>query len=316
MCERKKRIQQYKSLINAFADPCDDTIYHYTSSEGIRGIIEKSELWLSNASFVNDTTECSALQQTTELFDSSNLKNEYVRKRWEAFTKSPDKSNDTYIASFSRGEESLDQWRAYGAFRIGFDAKRLAKRPFNLYQCIYNTDEIKRWILEKSELDEWRGDCLNDQLKRGAAWSIIYAASRKFKNNYFENERETRLLVVSHPIWGPFENSPSMYEDEPPIHYRDHAGYNLPVPYVKFYLIEEEGRGDHQGPPSKESYFDMKERKLKEEKKKRKLLPITEIMIGPMRHQDEAELACEILLNDQGYRDVTVNVSSIPYRGV
>ena len=63
MCERKKSIEQYKSLINVFADPCDDTIYHYTSSEGIRGIIGKSELWLSNAIFFNYTAESNALQQ-------------------------------------------------------------------------------------------------------------------------------------------------------------------------------------------------------------------------------------------------------------
>lgn len=316
MCERGKRIEQYKSLINAFADHCEDTIYHYTSSEGIRGIIENSELWLSNASFVNDTTECSALQQETKLFDGGDLKNEYVRKRWKEFIKSHDKSNDTYIASFSRGEESLDQWRAYGTFRIGFDAERMTNRPYSLFQCIYNKEEIKRWILGKSELEEWEDDCLNDQFKRGAAFSLIYAASRKFKNKYFENERETRLIVVSHPSWEPYENSPSMYEDEPPIHYRNHAGYNLPVPYVKFFLIKEEGRGDHQETPSKESYFDMKERKLKKEEEKRKLLPITEIMIGPMQHPKAAKLACEILLKDQGYRDVKVIISSIPYRGV
>ena len=60
----------------------------------------------------------------------------------------------------------------------------------------------------------------------------------------------------------------------------------------------------------------MKERKLNEEKiKKKSLLPITEIFIGPMLHQKEAEIACRILLKDKGYEKVKVNVSDIPYRG-
>jgi hypothetical protein len=61
----------------------------------------------------------------------------------------------------------------------------------------------------------------------------------------------------------------------------------------------------------------MKERKLKEEAaKQRELLPITEVMVGPMAYQKEAKAACEILLSERGYEQVPVTESDIPYRGI
>ena len=62
----------------------------------------------------------------------------------------------------------------------------------------------------------------------------------------------------------------------------------------------------------------MKERRLEEENAKiRELLPIKEILVGPMRdqEQEEAKLACEILLSEKGYEGVEVKASEIPYRG-
>ena len=65
-----------------------------------------------------------------------------------------------------------------------------------------------------------------------------------------------------------------------------------------------------------ETAMEMKQQKLNEEKsRKRDLLPIVDILIGPMIHQEEAMIACKILLKDKGYSNVKVNISDIPYRG-
>lgn len=311
-----KRIEQYKRLVKAFADPCNSIIYHYTSAEGLKGIIENSDIWLTNATFVNDTTECRALQMEKSLFDGIDFSNKYVADKWRRFIQYPD-DNNTYIASFSRGKESLEQWRAYGNFRIGFKAKDLVKRRFNLYECVYHKEQIKKWILKKSEVKEWEGDSLNDGSRKGAAFNLIYAASKKYKNKHFKEEREVRLVVISNHTWRPFySNSPSMFENDPPIHYRTHPIYKIPVPYVKFFIGDEKESENEQKEEVKETSRQMKERKINEEKNKRRnLLPITEVLIGPMLHQKEAEIACKILLKDKGYENVKVNVSSMPYRG-
>ena len=312
MAERAKLIVQYDRLLKKFADPCRNTIYHYTSAEGLKGIIENSEIWLTNVAFVNDITECKALQMEKDLFNDGELTNEYIKEEWDKFIQGSDINYDTYIASFSSGEESLDQWRAYGNFRIGFEANKLIKRRFNMYKCVYSKSEIKNWIFKKEKVKEWASDSLDDEYKRGAALNLIYAASKKYKNKHFKNEKEFRLIVVSHHTWEPFPNSPSMYKDDPPIHYRDHSAYKMPVPYVKFFIDDDKNKNTAQFETSNE----MKGRKLKEEKtKKRGLLPITDILIGPMFHQEEARIACKILLKDKGYENVKVNISDIPYRG-
>ena len=139
--------------------------------------------------FVNDTTECNALQKEPNLFIDSDFTNQYVWNQWNTFIKSPDTNDNTYIASFSRGEESLEQWRAYGNFRIGFDAKKLNRSPFNLYQCVYLKEKIKNWILSKSKVKEWNADFLDDNFKNLAAFELIYIASRKYKNKYFQIQK-------------------------------------------------------------------------------------------------------------------------------
>jgi len=296
----------------AIADPVDEVIYHYTSAEGLRGIIENSEIWLTNVAFVNDKTECKALQEEKALFKDKDFTNSFVRDMWNRFDRHPDDNFDTYIASFSRGPETLDQWRAYGNFRIGFNANKLMSPRSNVYQCVYIKNKIKNWILKKERLKEWQGNSLTDEYKRGAAYNLIYAASMKYKNSHFKNEREVRLISISHHTWKPFPNSPSMFKDDPPIHYRNHPVYKTPVPYIKFIIDKDEA----QPIIVSETEIEMKQRKLKEENiRKRDLLPIVEILVGPMLHQEEARISCKILLSDKGYENVKTNLSKIPYRG-
>lgn len=312
MNERFNRLEQFESLMSALADSVDDMIYHYTSAEGLRGIIENNAIWLTNVAFVNDKTECKALQAEKDLFEDSDFTNDFVKNQWKSFIQSPYNDNNTYIASFSREEESLGQWRAYGNFRIGFKDDKLIGPYSRLYPCVYSKQEIKDWILEKEKIKEWNGKDLNDEYKRGAALNLIYAASKKYKNIHFEQEREVRLISISHHTWEPYPNSPDMFKEDPPIHFRDHHVYKIPVPYVKFVIDDDEPKPITIG----ETEEEMKRRKLDEEqKRKRDRLPIEEILIGPMLHQEEAEIACKILLSDKGYKKVKVNLSNIPYRG-
>jgi hypothetical protein len=314
MIDRKEYLKQFENLINAIADKCEGIIYHYTSSNGLLGIIENSELWLTNTAFVNDTSECKALIEEMNLSHDVRFSNKHVIEAWERFKQNP-KGTDTYITSFSKGEDNiLEQFRAYGNFRIGFDANKLRENPFNIFSCVYNKEEIYDWIVEKSNLKEWDENLLDDMAKSGAAFSLVYAASRKYKNHYYRNENEVRLIVTSHHTWEPYTNSPSMFQNEPPIHYRYNSKYSFSVPYVKY--IQFEKNIDYYTKLQSKTYVELKREKLSnEDKLERKLLPITEVLIGPMPHIREAVLACQILLNDNGYTSVPVKLSKIPYRG-
>src|ERR1039458_6661183 len=99
----KRIIRDQLSLRQAFADPCRGTIYHYTNAEGLRGIVDKHEIWMTNTAFVNDPTECKALSNAKDLFAETDLSNEFVKKAWADFLDPVYKDyNDYYIASFSK----------------------------------------------------------------------------------------------------------------------------------------------------------------------------------------------------------------------
>ena len=317
MSNHEQKIEQYKRLIKTFTDPLeDDLIYHYTSEEGLRGILTNHEIWLTNTAFVNDTTECKALKSKKDLFDEEDFSNPDVKKAWFDYFNDKD-DNALYTVSFSRTKDFLGQWRAYGSYSIGFETNKLAKSNFNLYECVYDKKEIKKWILAKEKADDWGGKYLNEQAKRMAAHSLIYVASMKYKNVNYKTEREVRLIAVSNHSWGMYSNSPEMFERQSPIHFRGHSVYKAPLAYVKFFFSNDELEEDKLSTTRQEKTEEqLKRKKLEwEANQTRELLPIREIRIGPMVHQKEAELACEILLSEKGYKDCKVISSDIPYRG-
>lgn len=311
------KYEQLMRLIQAFSEPYRGTIYHYTSADGITGIIDKHEIWMSNTAFMNDTTELNMLQNAKATFKDSDFTNAAVRHEWHEMLKQQrfyeNRQNVYYMASFSRKKDSLEQWRAYGNFCIGFDARKLAvgKRVF-LYSCLYTENDTRRWVLKKEKIDEWKG-LGDDEERRKGAYNLFYVASMKYKNRHFKSEREVRLIASSHHNWF-YNNSPEMYEYDLPIHFRCHRVYGFPVPYVKFFI---EDNSNDSPRMKKETEKEMKERKLKEEgTRPRKLLPITEVIIGPMARQTDAKVACQILLSERGYKAVRVTESDIPYRGI
>ena len=316
MTPREKGNKQLRRLVASFADSFDDLIYHYTSPAGLRGIIDSGELWLTNTAFVNDTTEGIALKKKTYLFKKGDLKNEFLQEAWDSFiNKDSIEDNVYYMISFSEKRNSLDQWRAYGSYCISFEAKELARRGFSLFGCVYPEYKIKEWILDKASVPEWNGPYLDDQRRLMAAHELIYTASKKYKSFYYKSEQEIRLIAVSHHSWG-YPNSPGLYGKEPPIYFRDHPAYKVPIPYVKFFLSGDTESNEQQYDGTGKTEQEIKaEKRNKEKEQKRELLPIREIRIGPMPQQKEAELACQILLTEKGYRDVEVIPSKIPYRG-
>jgi len=279
---REQHLKQVNELIKTFADPYDGIIYHYTPAKGFQGIIESGEIWLTNTDFVNDTIECNALQKEADLFGKGEFSfNRYVEKWWQNFLKYKDKRNTYYITSFSKKPDSLEQWRAYGNICIGFEAQRLKKSGFYLYECVYSKEEIKSWILEKAKAKEWmlsepdrtrkfisKGGVLttsHEDGRDGAAFSLIFNASIKLKHVCYRNEKEVRLLAVSHHDWGRYPDSPSMYEKDPPIHFRLHPAFEVLVPYVRFFIpAQPEEECD-----SIENYEGKTELQIKEEKREK-----------------------------------------------
>jgi len=288
---RADKYEALGKLIQAFSERYEGTVYHYTSADGISGIIDKHEIWMSNTTFMNDTTELKALENATGILKDNDFTNDAVKERWHKMvdrTRANEmREPDCYMASFSRKRDLLEQWRAYGNFCIGFEAGKLAmtRRKIFLYECLYTEDELRKWILAMERIPEWTG--LPDEQKQrdNAAFNLVHVAPMKYKNKHFSTEEEIRLVAISHHNWS-FANSPGLYENDLPIHFRPHRIYGFPLPYIKFF-IERKSNNRPQG--TQEAETQMKERKLNEEAaKQRELLPITEVIVGPMAYQREA----------------------------
>jgi hypothetical protein len=318
--DKDKRSKVMERLQNKIKDRVTGTIYHYTKAEGFKGIIETNEIWMTNARFVNDKTELKASIEGSDIFNDIRFENAEFNK----FKSSSREVNldDYYLASFSKStkENSLAQFRAYGNYCIGFDAKKLNNNKSSLYKCVYSIIDIKKWIVRKDKLKEWKNECFEGEeckYHRLIAFSdVLSARFGKLKNRYYESEKEVRLVAVSSVSWE-FPNSPELYCEESAIYFRYDDFFNVPVPYVKFFIpkkqidieeLEELVRGKSQ--------IETKQIiKNLEMKRERELLPINEVIIGPMQYQEEVLRATKIFLLENGYDEVNVRLSDIPFRG-
>jgi len=124
------------------------------------------------------------------------------------------------------------------------------------------------------------------------------------------------LIVRSDHSWGWYTDCPGMFAKQPPIHFRDHPVYRMPVPYVKFFVVSPGTETRFGEEAQGQTLAEVKRRRLKQEAAlSRDLLPIKEVRVGPMVQQEETMLACEIMLCEKGYENVPVIASKIPYRG-
>ena len=96
-------------------------LYHYTSVNGLRGILDSGNIWATHLGFLNDLSEGKAARE-----------DEAYRARLEEI----DKRSPLFIASFCRHQEShqqkhglLSQWRGYagegGGYCVVFDEDAL-----------------------------------------------------------------------------------------------------------------------------------------------------------------------------------------------
>ena len=159
-------------------------LYHYTSVNGLRGIIDSGNIWATHLGFLNDLSEGRAARA-----------DEAFRARLEE----TDKRAPLFIASFCRHQEPhqrknglLSQWRGYagegGGYCVVFDEAAL-----DVLVEAEHRDEPGLTILKKDIL--YAGDGGNG-LPPGADF-LDRAAF--VKNEVFREENETRITLAVPP---------------------------------------------------------------------------------------------------------------------
>src|SRR5438128_1429876 len=108
------------------------TFFHYTTAAGLEGIVREAKLRATNFSFMNDPSE---LQYGRDLIQevltdrlNASVGNEETFLEYVGINFTSEMLSEVYVCCFTKLEDDLSQWRAYGGsvaerYAIGFDAE-------------------------------------------------------------------------------------------------------------------------------------------------------------------------------------------------
>lgn len=141
-----------------------NTLYHYTSAEGLIGILTSKNIWLTDLRYMNDASELQysktlirkRLEKRSGESGLSAEQGEFLKRIRDSFDPFSNRFS-AFSASFCEEGNLLSQWRAYrgqgGGYAIGFDffhSLRFFDRQCALRKVIYDEErqvsEIDRTI--------------------------------------------------------------------------------------------------------------------------------------------------------------------------
>lgn len=278
-------------------------IYHYTSPDGLKGILESNSLHFTHTYFLNDKSEL-VYTYVLILEILPNLKNKLDEElykvlfdRAEYVTSSNYFNHESsvlfreefYVASFSQDSDNLSLWNNYTKSndKTGYNLKFVSN---DLIETIRKRlpesfVEASSVCYDKNKQKEALIDCINfynEQLKTSNSKSeilhcLIYELivySLFFKHPKFVNENEYRIIISNYA-----------HINDKNLEFRIRNG--LFIPYISCKL------------PDK---TDVKNR------------IIEEIKISPIADKELVKYSLNKLLNKTGYHFLTLSYSSIPLR--
>lgn len=263
------------------------TVSHYTTLQGLQGIIQSGCLWASNATFLNDKAELEhALAASRQAMGRLEVEfgieshHELLNTIFREFEESG--IPDTYVTCFCANDDNLSQWRGYGGSDQGvcltFDRDILDRRLKNdgavFMQVKYSryttarklSEELKGEISQIVGFRKIIGEAFDEVFWNNLMKKNVSLLLPKFKHIGFKDEKEVRFVVGGMP--------------EKEIFFR--VSRNKMVPYIEI------GKGESA-------------------------LPLISVRIGPGSDQGLTVKSVKTFLNMKGY-DVPVEASEVPFR--
>ncbi len=285
-----------KLLIGKNSATLQPTVYHYTSPEGLLGIVETGELWMSDYSYLNDAEELTyglrLAKQRFDLIADVTPSAASVLRKWGGVIETM--QSRVCVCSFSSDGDSLSQWRAYGPLAIGF-------RVGGLMFGYANTTRMQPVVYEpdtqRQLFDLMACYCASAYINDAATISPKKLAqlyedgsdrnlelTAFLKHPTFSDEREIRMVHVENPriFDGSLPAKPAPYR------FRTSRGFLMP------YVTTRDVVALPDSYPVR--------------------LPISEIVIGPYSNADMLEHGVKVLLKARGYEGVAVRRSTAPLR--
>ncbi len=266
-----------------------EELFHYTSQDGLLGILRNRELWASKAIFMNDEAEFRlALDLARKDIWNRSLEDKLRDELLEDI--SSIESVNVFVCSFSEKGDLLSQWRGYcpagAGYSLGFDASYVrsvaARTGFYLGKCTYKAEEQEEVVrelvdvaIEKRNNRSSRSAVRPETSDTHPVWQLTFQDALAFaapllKHESFSEEDEWRL--ISPPIG---------YEDPSFSHRR---GPSHLVPFFKIRLSDDD-----------------------------EPISLSRVIIGPTPHPGLAEDAVLTLLGSLRV-DCGIDLSRIPFR--
>ncbi|WP_163934245.1 DUF2971 domain-containing protein [Paraferrimonas sp. SM1919] len=291
-----KETQQLNSnLVQGVDMPLPQKLYHYTSAEGLKGIINSESLWATDCRFLNDSTEFhDGLSFTIEELAKRNSTlctelSEYLKSDTSNFLEVV----TPYITSFCADGDLLSQWRGYSSssegYCIEFDFSDSDLWCYNvtysdLIPVIYAPDKKIKAINSIIDriIEIFENAPSEEQSNKNLYLPLLANSFRpllaSFKNESFSEEKEIRAIFSLHSV-----------QNEKYSEFRISNGAFIP------YLI-----GSFKQATDKQLF-------------KRAQLPITKIILPPSAGET-ARKGLELFLDSSGYSRKLITSSKIPLR--
>jgi hypothetical protein len=286
-------------------------LYHYTSLDGLIGIINGNSVWASHCKYLNDSTEyIHALNFPISLSNDIYMEDDYLSPFGFSMRKALDemKHNDVYVSSFSEKSDLLSQWRGYcppgRGVCIGFNRDVLENfclaNNLNLNKCIYSETEQLQEM--KKLINQCKADfpmptiSRNDYDTFGSKDRVDHELKYKefVMHGDGKKQADAALSNLCHSITnlaplfkddGFHEESEWRVTSENPsskVNFR--AGISHLIPYITLSILDY----------SKSA--------------------IGEIIIGPNASSDNCANSVSMLLEANGFKGVNVMPSRIPFK--
>lgn len=230
-----------KEILNRTPPP---VLYHYTTQQGLLGIINNKEIWATHTQYLNDAREfihaVDIFRQELDRMIADPPTNECrdFLSRLSTHLRLELQSINVCVCSFSSEPDSLPQWRAYGGaasgFAIGFSGEFLRKAIGDggwLSPVLYEEGEqqaLVYGVLHES-LDDYRANPAKSHEIENSFIAHLYRYAPLLKHTSFKDEREWRIVT-----------RPRMFGMSG-FDYR--AGKSSLVPYFRISLSESKSLG-------------------------------------------------------------------------
>ena len=136
------------------------TIYHYTSINGIKSILDKKKLWFTNIDYMNDKHEVIEGLKQFEKAGKKLYGDGYDKHCKKIISKLKKQKNKVFVCCFSLDRDELSMWNYYTkdinnqGYNIGFDYKNLIisllKNNKELHGCGLSFGNVDYCLSEKT----------------------------------------------------------------------------------------------------------------------------------------------------------------------